>query len=77
MRHGADGQRCRAGKSHIRVWCVKTWRDTLGVSNPSPRLDRAVQGSITGKRKPRKLWLEITVGVRAMEETASYSGESL
>ena len=36
-------------QSYIYVWWLKTGRNTLGTSNPSPRPDHTGQGSSTGK----------------------------
>ena len=58
--------------------CVvdKIGRDTLGESNPSPRPDRAAQGSSTGKIKPHNFCLLKSVVV-GKQNKLLVSGESL
>ena len=46
----------RAVVLHSRV-VVKFGRDTLGVSDPSPRPDSIAQGSSTRKVSPHNFWL--------------------
>ena len=56
MERGREVRRCDVaqrgsggnGRPHIHVWWIKTGRDTLGMSIPSPRPDHAARDSSTG-----------------------------
>ena len=44
-------------QSHIHVWWRKIGKDTLGVSDPSPKPDHTTQCSSIRKINPHNLWL--------------------
>ena len=44
-------------QSHIHIWQIKIRRDTLGVSDSSPRPDHTIQSSSARKINPRNFWL--------------------
>ena len=45
------------GQSHILMWWMKIWRDTLGMRDPSPRPDYKAQDYSTGNINPHNFWL--------------------
>ena len=65
-----------AGRGGRGGW-MKIGRDTMGVSDPSPRSDHTAQGSSARKIKPHTFWLQNPVRVAVVEETAGFSGESI
>ena len=74
-RRGGSGG--RMGAPTIAVWRIQIGKDTCGASNPSPRPDCTAQGSSAGEILPPKFWLYKPVGVRAVEETAGFSRDSI
>ena len=56
MRRDTERQQ-QNGQSPIQVWWIKIRRVTLGVSDPSPRLDHTAQGSSARKIDSYNFWL--------------------
>ena len=62
--------------SHIHMWWIKIGRDTLGVSDPSPRPDGTAPSSSARKINLHNFWLQKPVGVGEAGETAGFPGDS-
>ena len=70
-------QQCSGhGWSHIHVWWIRIGRNTIGVSDLSPRPYGTAQGSSTRKTNPYNFWLQKPVEGEAMEANSGILGNS-